>query len=68
MDRVANDAADQNIVVTQNDLVEQGNFVNEALKDCQKVDGKFFLIPKVNSYENSFGKFLIKILEEIFDQ
>lgn len=38
VDRVANDAADQNIVVTQNDLVEQGNFVNEALKDCQKVD------------------------------
>lgn len=38
VDRYGNDAADQSILPIQDTLVEQGNFVMEALADCGSVD------------------------------
>ena len=40
IDRVANDQADQNIIVLQDTLKEQGAHVLEALASCQTVPGE----------------------------
>ena len=40
IDRVANDQADQNIIVLQDTLKEQGAHVLEALAACQTVPGE----------------------------
>ena len=41
IDRVANDQADQNIIVLQDTLKEQGAHVLEALASCESVPGEF---------------------------
>ena len=41
VDRMENAAADQNIIVLQETLVEQGKHVIESLESCGEVDGNF---------------------------
>ena len=46
IDRVANDQADQNIIVLQDTLKEQGAHVLAALASCESVPGEF----KINQF------------------
>ena len=44
IDMSENAAADQNVLISQPTLIEQGDFVMNALKDCGAVDGIISLI------------------------
>lgn len=49
IDRVANDQADQNIIVLQDTLKEQGAHVLEALASCETVPGEFWTLSRLKN-------------------